>query len=365
MTLKQIALKDFRNYKHVELALNPHITVFVGENAQGKTNLVEAIYLLSTGRSHRIADERICIRHQADLAICKGQLEKSASIDLKVVLHEKGKTLFFQNQPLKKSSEFIGKLNAVMFSPADMDLFESSPRARRRMIDIELGKINPLYMDRLLQYVKILKDRNAAFKQNNPDVTYIQVLTSALIEVQLDLIRLKRSFIMALNQHIEQYFQCLSIEKIPLRLLYKGPISEVENEKQALQEKYEKSLERDQIFKTTHIGVHRDDLVFLLNEHSVTEYASQGQKRMVIVALKCALIEVIEAMTGQKPILLLDDVFSELDAKRRRALFDVLHQNTQTCITTTDLNELDLWISENVTIYDVSQGQVSERSRLK
>jgi DNA replication and repair protein RecF len=364
MTLKHLALKDFRNYKQIDLVLNPHITVFVGDNAQGKTNVVEAIYLLSTGRSHRVSDERICIRHHEAFAVCKGQLSANSEIDLKVVLHEKGKTLFFQNQPLKKSSEFIGKMNAVMFSPSDMDLFESSPRARRRMIDIELGKINPVYMDRLLQYVKILKDRNAAFKQNQIDQTYLEVLTNALIEVQLDLIRLKRAFIEDLNQHIQGYYQRLSIDKLSLELVYKGPILKVEDEKKALKDKYEKSYERDQAFKTTHVGVHRDDVSFLLGEHPVTEYASQGQKRMVIVALKCALIEVIETMTGQKPILLLDDVFSELDAKRRKALFEVLHQNTQTCITTTDLNELELWMSEDVTIYDVSQGRIIERSRL-
>jgi len=363
MTLKQLSLKDFRNYKHVELKLNPNITVFVGDNAQGKTNLVEAIYLLSTGRSHRVSDERLCIRHLESLAVCRAVVNDSPSVDLKVVLHEKGKTLFFQNQPLKKSSEFIGKMNAVMFSPSDMDLFESSPRARRRMIDIELGKINPFYMDRLLQYVKILKDRNATLKQMDIDNVYLEVLTNALIDVQLDLIRLKRGFIEALNQRLQGYYHKLSLDEIALQMVYKGPINQDSDDKQALKEKYEKSLDRDKIFKMTHVGVHRDDLEFYLQGFPLQEYASQGQKRMVIIALKCALIDVIEAMTGQKPILLLDDVFSELDVKRKKALFDVLHQNTQTCITTTDLSELQLWMNEDVTIFDVNQGQVIERSR--
>jgi DNA replication and repair protein RecF len=363
MTLKQLSLKDFRNYKQVELKLNPKITVFIGDNAQGKTNLVEAIYLLSTGRSHRVSDERLCVRHLERFAVCKGVLNENPSIDLKVVLHEKGKTLFFQNQPLKKSSEFIGKMNAVMFSPSDMDLFESSPRARRRMLDIELGKINPLYMDRLLQYVKILKDRNATLKQNVIDQTYLEVLTESLIDIQLDLIALKRSFVEALNQRIKPYYHKLALDPIELQLSYKGPLSDYSDTKKALKDKYDKSLDRDRIFKMTHVGVHRDDLEFFMEGHPVDEYASQGQKRMVIVALKCALIDVIESLTGQKPILLLDDVFSELDAKRRKALFEVLHQNTQTCITSTDLSELELWMKEDVTIFDVHQGQVVERSR--
>lgn len=364
MKLKSIHLRDFRNYESLDLALNPNINVFIGDNAQGKTNLLEAIYFLSTGRSHRIQDEKMCIRAAQTIGLCRAVVENHGDIQLKVVIHDKGKTLFYQNQPLKKSSEFIGKMNAVMFSPADMDLFETSPKARRKLIDVELGKINPFYMDLLNQYLKVLKERNLYLKGNSLDDAYLEVLTSKLIDLQCDIIRFKTGFVDRINQIITQYYQKLSLSNCEIKIHYSGPVEWSENIKNELVDKYQKSLERDKWFKLTHIGVHRDDFEFYIDQSEVLNVASQGQKRLIIVALKCSLIEVIEEMSGDKPILLLDDVFSELDIKRREALFEVLHQNTQTIITTTDLEDVRLWTKDHVSIFEVNQGKVVERSRI-
>lgn len=364
MKLKSIHLRDFRNYANLDLSLNPNINVFIGDNAQGKTNLLESIYFLSTGRSHRIQDEKLCIRSSQSFGMCRAVLENNGDVQLKVVLHDKGKTLFYQNQPLKKSSEFIGKMNAVMFSPSDMDLFETSPKARRKLIDVELGKINPFYMDLLSQYLKVLKERNLYLKGNSLDDAYLEVLTTKLVDLQCDIIRFKTAFIDRLNQIISHYYQRLSISNSVIRIHYSGSVDWSENIKNDLLDKYQKSLDRDKWFKMTHIGVHRDDFEFYIDENEVVNIASQGQRRLIIVALKCSLIEVIEEMTGFKPILLLDDVFSELDIKRREALFEVLHQNTQTIITTTDLEDVRLWTKDHVSIFEVSQGRVVERSRI-
>ena len=211
MKLKSIHLRDFRNYESLDLSLNPNINVFIGDNAQGKTNLLESIYFLSTGRSHRIQDEALCIRSNQMMGMCRAVVEHHGEIQLKVVIHDKGKTLFYQNQPLKKSSEFIGKMNAVMFSPSDMDLFETSPKARRKLIDVELGKINPFYMDSLNQYLKVLKERNLYLKGNHLDEAYLEVLTNKLVDLQCDIIRYKTGFIDRLNQIISRYYQRLSI----------------------------------------------------------------------------------------------------------------------------------------------------------
>lgn len=364
MKLKSIHLRDFRNYESLDLSLNPNINVFIGDNAQGKTNLLESIYFLSTGRSHRIQDEALCIRSNQMMGMCRAVVEHHGEIQLKVVIHDKGKTLFYQNQPLKKSSEFIGKMNAVMFSPSDMDLFETSPKARRKLIDVELGKINPFYMDSLNQYLKVLKERNLYLKGNHLDEAYLEVLTNKLVDLQCDIIRYKTGFIDCLNQIISRYYQRLSISNSVIRIHYSGPVEWSDTIKSDLLDKYQKSLERDKYLKMTHIGVHRDDFEFYIDDKEVISVASQGQRRLIIVALKCSLIEVIEEMTGSKPILLLDDVFSELDIKRREALFDVLHQNTQTIITTTDLEDVRLWTKDHVSIYEVNQGKVVERSRI-
>lgn len=363
MKLLQLVLRDFRNYESLDLKIGSDITVFVGENAQGKTSILEAIYLLSTGRSHRVAEEQVCIRHHHEFAQAKAWAETDHEFQLKAVIHSKGKTLFYQNQPLKKSSEFIGKMNAIIFSPSDLELFDASPKARRRLVDVELGKINPFYMELLSRYLKILKERNAYLKEKSGDDAYLEVLTSQMIELQVELIQLKNTFIERLDAKFGVLYQRLSLSTQELELGYSGPVEGFVDLKNKLSEKYQRSLERDKVFKLTHVGVHRDDLTFKLEGQMVQEVASQGQKRLVVIALKCALLEVVQEMTGQRPILLLDDVFSELDAKRRSALYEVLHQNTQTLITTTDIADIDLWLKDKVLIYEVNQGIVTKKEQ--
>lgn len=362
MKIRHLSLRDFRNYESLELSFNSNINIFIGDNAQGKTNLLEAIYLLSTGRSHRLADEKLLIRKECEMAVCKAVVDSNVQLQLKVVLHDKGKTLFYQNQPLKKSSEFIGKMNAVLFSPSDMDLFETSPKDRRKLFDVELGKINPFYMDLLTQYMRVLKDRNAYLKGVVIDEDYLSIMTTKLVSLQVEIIRFKTGFVDRLNQIISTYYQRLSLSESMIKIIYQGPVEWSDHLTDDLNEKYQRSMDRDRVFKMTHIGIHRDDYVFYLDGLEVTQVASQGQKRLIIVALKCALIEVIEEMSGDKPILLLDDVFSELDRQKRIALFDVLHLNTQTVITTTDMEDVQLWLKDQMTVFEVKDGEVFERS---
>jgi len=364
MKIRHLSLRDFRNYESLELKFNSNINIFIGDNAQGKTNLLEAIYLLSTGRSHRVSDEKLMIRKDSEMAVSKAVVDTEVQLQLRVVLHDKGKTLFYQNQPLKKSSEFIGKMNAVLFSPSDMDLFETSPKDRRKLFDVELGKINPFYMDLLTQYVKVLKDRNVYLKGSDIDEDYLEIMTSKLISLQVEIVRYKTGFVDRLNQIISSYYQRLSLTQNKIKIAYQGPVEWSDHLQDDLIEKYRRSLDRDRVFKMTHVGIHRDDYIFSLDDQFVTSVASQGQKRLIIVGLKCALIEVIEEMSGDKPILLLDDVFSELDKQKRIALFDVLHLNTQTVITTTDLEDVQLWLKDQITVFEVKDGKVFERSSI-
>lgn len=361
MKIDRLVLKDFRNYAQLDLRLGDSITVLFGENAQGKTSILEALYLLSTGRSHRITDEKVCIRHGQTFALAKALVHNPHEVQLKAILHAKGKTLFFQNQPLRKSSEFIGKMNAVIFSPTDLDLFDASPKARRRLIDIELGKINPFYMELLGHYNKVLKERNASLKESSLDLTYLEVMTNQLIEDQVHLIQLRTQFIQDLNQYLGALYPKLSLRDQKAFIRYQSPIDPDQDLVSALKEKYQRSLDRDRAFKMTHVGIHRDDLVFELDDQILQEVGSQGQKRMFVIALKCALLEVVEKATGQRPVLLLDDVFSELDAKRRQALYELLENKTQTVITTTDLDDIRIWLHGKIKFYEVHQGSVIER----
>ncbi len=364
MKIKSLTLRDFRNIASLSLTFHESITVLVGDNAQGKTNLLEGIYFLSTGRSHRVNDEQVCIRYGAESALIKGVIQGSAPFELRVVLHPQGKSLFYQQTPLKKSSEFIGKMNAVLFSPGDLELFDASPKARRRFMDTELGKINPAYVELLSKTMKLLKDRNNMLKEKVIDETYLEVVTERMIGFQAELIRLRSLFIKDINASLNRYFTQLSLSADSVRIDYTGPVEAGPECESQLREKYARHLERDKFMKVTSVGIHRDDLTFTMNDVPVSDIASQGQRRMIVIALKCALLDVIEATIGEKPILLLDDVFSELDASRRKALFTTLHQNTQTIISTTDLEHVKEWLSEAVSIYEISAGKIRERKQL-
>jgi DNA replication and repair protein RecF len=362
MRITSLTLRNFRNYASCSLNLTEGVTVFLGSNAQGKTNLLEAIYLLSTTRSHRVYDESQCIRRGENTANLGVQVEEDgARFMLGMILHPDGKTLTFQKQALKRTSEFIGKLNAVLFSPADMDLFETSPRERRRLMDVEMGKISIPYLTHLNRYQKVLKERNAYLKEKNIDLSYLEVLTKQCIDSQIDIIELRHRFIDDLNEHLQEYFMKISVSDVKVGASYKAPVEGREEIGKQLSEKFAKNSERDLVFRQTHLGVHRDDIEFTMEGVPVETFASQGQKRVMVLAIKCALIAMIEKRTDRKPILLLDDVLSELDAIRRKALFTALDPTLQTLITTTDLEDVKEWVRAKAVVVEVENGNISQR----
>jgi DNA replication and repair protein RecF len=362
MRITSLTLRNFRNYVSCSLILSEGVTLFLGSNAQGKTNLLEAIYLLSTTRSHRVYDESQCIRRGENTANLGVQVEEDgARFMLGMILHPDGKTLTFQKQALKRTSEFIGKLNAVLFSPSDMDLFETSPRERRKLMDVEMGKISVPYLTHLNRYQKVLKERNAYLKEKNIDLSYLEVLTKQCIDSQIDIIELRHRFIDDLNEHLQEYFMKISVSDVKVWATYKAPVEGREGIEKQLIEKFAKNSERDLVFRQTHLGVHRDDIEFTMEGVPVETFASQGQKRMMVLAIKCALIAMIEKRTDRKPILLLDDVLSELDAIRRKALFTALDPTLQTLITTTDLEDVKEWVRAKAVVVEVENGNITQR----
>lgn len=362
MRITSLTLRNFRNYTICSIVLPEGVTLFLGSNAQGKTNLLEAIYLLSTTRSHRIYEESQCIRRGETSANLGVQVEEDgAHFMLGMILHPDGKTLTFQKQALKKTSEFIGKLNAVMFSPNDMDLFETSPRERRKLMDVEMGKISIPYLSHLSRYQKVLKERNAYLKEKNIDLAYLEVLSKQCIESQIDIIKLRHRFIDDLNEHLQDYFSKISVSDVKVGATYKAPVESREEIRQQLVDKFAKNHDRDLVFKQTHLGVHRDDIEFTMEGVPVETFASQGQKRVMVLAIKCALIAMIEKRTDRKPVLLLDDVLSELDAIRRKALFTALDPSLQTLITTTDLEDVKEWVRTKAYVYEVENGRIVKK----
>lgn len=361
MYLESIKLRNYRNYVSEKAALKNGMNVLIGDNGAGKTNLLEAVFLLSTTRSHRNDDDRELIMFDHDFASIEALLRKSGGPEqLSMVIHRSGKTLMVNSLPLKKNSEFIGRLNAVLFSPKNMDLFDNSPRYRRRLIDIELGKLFPAYMYSLNSYLKCLKERNTYLK-GQIDEVMLETYTELLIKPQGEVIRERQRFVDRINEQLSHYYSTINGEQAEVLIKYHAAIEERYDEAvmtEQLQQMYDGNRERDLLLKQTNGGIHRDDYEFFMDGREVASYCSQGQKRMVLLALKLSVMKIISQLQGEYPILLLDDVFSELDMTRKQNLVNLLPDGIQTVITATDLSELSLPAGQEANVIHVEKGRI-------
>lgn len=361
MMLKQLRLHNFRNYDDINLTFDDGMQILTGKNAQGKTNLLEAILYLSTTRSHRTSHDQDLIKEQMDAFFIRATIEKkNKKEELQLTVNEKGKNLFIYKNPVIKVSDFIGEFNSVMFCPDDMNLFQASPRVRRRFIDMELSKISKTYVSTLFVAQKLLKERNSYLKHASIDHDYLQVLTMQLIDAQIIIMKQRSGFLKELIEVCRVFYCQLSNDDTMLEVVYESCVPYMENTvelKENLVKRYEKNLERDILFKQTTTGIHKEDFVFQMNGKELATYASQGQKRSVLLALKVGMIHMIYKIIGEYPVLLLDDVFSELDEVRRSVLLKTLPKEVQIFISTTDLlNINEIKQIRHVTSWNVNNG---------
>lgn len=368
MHLIEIALQNFRNYEKQNLSFSPSINVLIGENAQGKTNLVESIYFLAMARSHRTARDRELIGWEKDFAKVEGLLQKkSQSVPLEIILSKSGKIAKFNHLEQKKLSNYIGQLNVILFAPEDLSLVKGSPSVRRRFIDMELGQMNKIYLHHLVQYQQILKQRNKFLKQaryhKKFDQIYLDVLTEQLAAEGAEVLFYRFEFIKKLNKWAKEVQANISDDQETLVIEYKT-IPELNN-KLSVEEIFEilknhyKTTQNQEIDQgTTTVGPHRDDLLFHVNERNVQIYGSQGQQRTTALSLKLAEIELMHEVTGEYPILLLDDVLSELDDSRQTHLLESIQNKVQTFITTTSLDGIQMELLEDPLIFYVKDGAI-------
>lgn len=365
MIIEKLKIRNFRNYEHSTIDLKKGIHVIIGKNGQGKTNLLESIYYLSCTKSHRTNVNLDLIKKDTSFFMLETNILKNESkINLKCIVNENGKNLYFYKTPVKKVSDFIGTLNAVMFCPNDMNLFQSSPGNRRRFIDLELGKISKSYTNTLNLYYKLLKDRNAYLKRDHIDKKFIEILNDQMIHCQITIIRQRQKFIDDIIKNSEVFYKKLSNDDTSISCHYTSFIKYEDEDVmiEKMNKKYEKAYERDLLYKATNIGIHKDDFIFMINDHEVVSYASQGQMRSIILALKLGIVKTIYLLTKTYPILLLDDVFSELDSDRRKMLLSLLDDDMQIFISSTDKilienKNINYWIVENGTIAEFKEGE--------
>ncbi len=360
MILRRLRLRNFRNYTDCIFDFHEGINCILGKNAQGKTNLLESIYYLSTTRSHRISDDADLICKEAEFFGIEAVLEKQGrKEELRIHVSANGKNLSVFRNPVKKVSDFIGICNAVMFCPDDMFLFNAQPRVRRRFMDIELGKLSKSYMAKLNEYTKLLKERNAVLKNENFSMDYLEVLNEQMAGLQAVLLKQRVQFMSDLLTLSSQFYQALSSDDTTLSLAYISSVDTNQEEtvlKQCFMERYHANFERDRFMKSTSSGIHKDDFTILINGKDAADYASQGQKRTILLAMKVGIVMMITSLKKEPPILLLDDVFSELDQVRREKLLNLLPKNLQIFISATELENNAY--GRKLSIYTIEHGKL-------
>ncbi|MFD1466569.1 DNA replication/repair protein RecF [Lapidilactobacillus mulanensis] len=371
MYLEHLELAHFRNYDALTVDFSPQINVLIGENAQGKTNLLEAVYVLSLARSHRTNDDKSLIQWGHDFAKLSGVVQRQVGrLPLEIVLSHQGKRAKVNHLEQRRLSQYIGQFNVILFAPEDLGLVKGSPAGRRRFIDMEFGQINHQYLYNITQYRAILKQRNLYLRSlqhgQAKDLIYLEVLSDQLAGFGAEIIWARREFLKQMETFASKQHQEITQQRETLAFDYQTvlPVAEIESSEQLyqfLKVQYQKAQKRELQQGTTVLGPHRDDVAFIVNDKNVQTFGSQGQQRTVALSLKLAEIELMRKQTGEAPVLLLDDVLSELDEIRQTHLLKTIQHQVQTFLTTTSLDGVAKEIIGEPTTFVVNDGEIKQQ----
>lgn len=369
MYLENLSLKDFRNFSELKVDFDPYVNIFIGANAQGKTNLLEAIYFLALTRSHRTSSDRELINFDAKNATLQGTVHKSqVEVELKLRLTSKGKLAWINRLQQKKLSRYVGQMNAILFSPEDLSLVKGGPAVRRRFMNLEFSQINPEYLYFSSQYQQVLQQKNNYLKQlaakKVTDQVFLDVLSEQLAGIAAEIISRRFKYVSFLNSYAQDAHSHISNAQEELQVQYHPSVGGLQAE-DSVDKIYRQVLASFQKNKSAEIrtgltlsGPHRDDLIFTINGKNAREFASQGQQRTIALSLKLAEIQLVHQLTNEYPILLLDDVMSELDHKRQTSLLNYIHGKTQTFITTTDLEGISWEKIKSPKVFHLQAGNI-------
>ena len=360
MNIEYLEIENYRNIESLKIDLNRSINVILGSNGQGKTNLLESIFFLSTTKSIRSTNNNNIIKYDELYCKIKCIINTGRKTYIETLINDEGKVYKINSDKISKTSEYIGKLNAVLFYPGETEIFDSFPQRRRRTVDIELGKLCSKYIISLNGYNQLLKNRNKLLKENKINEQLISVIDKQMIPYQKYVINIRDKFIREVNLSINKYYSMFTKNSTKIRIEYKSILEDVDRYDEKITKIYAEGLKRDIYTRMTNIGIHKDDYVFYLGDRLVVNSASQGQKRMILLSFKLSLVEYIYKETKEYPVLLLDDVMSELDLDNQKILFEIIPNNIQTIITTTHLNETIY--SKEISIVNLENGKVMEET---
>ena len=360
MKVNKVKLTSFRNYQKEEISFERGINLIYGSNASGKTNLVESIALLSLGKSFRTNEEENLINKESSFAKVEIELEKNKKIDLQMIISKNGKKIYCNEIPLEKFSELSGILIAITFIPEDVFLFKDSPNVRRRSIDICLANLYRRYIYYLSEYKSYLKQRNALLKEENISLDLLKIFEEKMIENQYHIVIQRNELFKGLENKINLIFKKISLKEDSIKIKYQTDFlinSNYEEFKKDALKKYEENRENDLRRKSSSIGIHKDDFIVYLNEKDISLFGSQGQNRLVSLSLKLAYGELVKEVINDDPVLILDDVLSELDETHQTSLINALLDYEQVFITSAMKEE-----NKNIkSLYQVDNGVVIRR----
>ena len=338
MIIKSLELADFRNYETLNISFDKGTNILYGDNAQGKTNILEAIYVSATTKSHKGSKDKEIVNFNKEEAHIRTYLEKE-DVEYRVDMHlrkNKSKGIAINSQKIKKAADLLGLLNVVFFSPEDLSIIKNGPSERRRFADLELCQLDNFYLYNLNHYNKIINQRNKLLKDMyfNPGLKEtLNIWDSQLVSFGSKIIERRDLFAKQLCEIIGEIHKKLSGGKEELIIQYEPDVS-IEDFERKMRENQEKDIRS----KMTSTGPHRDDFSFIVNGIDIRKYGSQGQQRTAALSLKLSEIELVKKMTKDTPVLLLDDVLSELDSNRQNYLLNSIG-DIQTIITCTGLDE--------------------------
>lgn len=340
MIVESLKLQNYRNYEYLNMNFDEKINIIYGDNAQGKTNILESMYVCATSKSHRGSKDCEIIRFDNDESHIKVNVKKN-DMNYRIDMHlkkNKPKGIAVNGIPIKRAVELFGILNIVFFSPEDLNIIKNGPSERRRFIDMELSQLDKIYLDCLINYNKVVNQRNSllkeyAFSGREDIISSLDIWDMQLVKYGNDVIKSREKFVKEINDLVKSIHTKLSGDREQLEIIYEPCVKEQDFESELVRVR-----DRDLKFKCTNIGPHKDDMCFLINGMDVRKYGSQGQQRTAALSLKLAEIELVKQIIHDTPVLFLDDVLSELDSRRQNFLLDSIG-NIQTMITCTGLDE--------------------------
>lgn len=373
MRLMNLTLLNFRNYNKTVLEFSPGVNILIGDNGAGKTNILEGIYVLSLTKSNRLGMDSDLIKNGCQYLEVEGEVSYDDYIKkYRIYIDKFAKKVYINKFNIKKISEYISNFCVTSFLPNDIEIIKGAPSLRRNLLNIQIGVLYNNYLKHVNEYNSVLKMRNEYLKRLNvnalADIKYLEVINKKLLDISVKIYQFRFFYLEEVNKLISSVYKKLSgISDIKVEYVNNLGLTSFDEEKirEILLNKWKKNLNKEMMQGMTLSGLHRDDLVFLINGMDAKFFASQGQQRLIVIAYKICELLIFKKIKGEYPVLLLDDVFSEIDIKKRNNIIKFFKKDIQVIITTTDINDISIDLVDGAKVFKIKNGEIKIKGGAK